>query len=164
MVNLRSQVNIHNGLDDTSAVQMAVDAVTGDSNFVDAPIETFDPAPTALDLPEEREQQKCSRCDRPAVHKCPECGSPLCEDCLGVAEDLIGQTLQLACRREAILLEKGVGSAYAAGIIDTLKWILGDTGQTFERLTVEQYTIVCVVTDDHIPEGITFVDSLFQLW
>jgi hypothetical protein len=84
-MNRCSQVNRRNRLDKVTAVQMAVDAVTGGSDIFDLPISEFDPAPTSLGLPEPKPRRKCSRCGRPAVDTCSQCGSPLCEDC--VAED-----------------------------------------------------------------------------
>jgi hypothetical protein len=67
-----------------SAVRMAVRAVEDNRRSIDLPVTGVDPAPGALDLPET--EQPCSRCGRPAVDRCPECGSPLCGDCAGYPE------------------------------------------------------------------------------
>ena len=69
-----------------SAVRMAIRAVEENRRSMDLPVTGVDPAPGALDLPEM--EQPCSRCGRPAVHRCIECGSPLCGDCLGLGEDV----------------------------------------------------------------------------
>jgi hypothetical protein len=74
-----SQANKRNRLDEVTGVQMAVAAVTGDSNLMDTPMTEIDPSPAALDLP--KVEQPCSRCDRPTEGRCPACGSPLCGDC-----------------------------------------------------------------------------------
>ena len=68
-----------------SAVRMAVRAVEENRRSTDLPVTGVDPAPGALDLPETG--QPCSRCGRPAAHRCIECGCPLCGDCLGLGED-----------------------------------------------------------------------------
>ena len=68
-------------------VQLAVAAVEHDGGVLDLPVEGFDPSPTALDLPEKEDGQPCSRCSRPAVDTCPECGSPLCGHCVVGDED-----------------------------------------------------------------------------
>lgn len=65
-----------------SAVRMAIAAIENERRPVDMPVAGVDPSPGALDLPEM--EQPCSR-RRPEVDRCPECGSPLCGDC--VAED-----------------------------------------------------------------------------
>lgn len=62
-----------------SAVRMAVAAIENDRRPVDILVTGVDPSPGALDLPDI--QQRCSR-RRPAVDRCPQCGSPLCEDCI----------------------------------------------------------------------------------
>ena len=67
-----------------SVVAMAVRAVEDDRSPLDMPVTGVDPSPGALDLPEM--EQPCSRCGRPAVDTCPECGSPLCEDCVGLPD------------------------------------------------------------------------------
>jgi hypothetical protein len=69
-----------------SAVELAVLAVAGDSDVMDMSMLDFDPSPTALDLPEQEGGQPCSRCGCPAEDRCPECGSPLCEDCVAADE------------------------------------------------------------------------------
>jgi len=63
----------------TSTVKMAIAAVEGNRSPVDIPVAGVDPSPGALDLPDM--EQPCSRRRRPAVDRCPECGSPLCGDC-----------------------------------------------------------------------------------
>lgn len=68
-----------------TAVDLAVLAVHGSPSVMDLPMADFDPSPGALDLPEREHRDTCSRCKRPAVDRCPECGSLLCEDC--VTED-----------------------------------------------------------------------------
>jgi len=70
-----------------SAVRMAVLAVQGSPGVMDMPMTGFDPSPGALDLPDKEHRQVCSRCGRPAVGRCPECGSPLCDDCVAGDED-----------------------------------------------------------------------------
>jgi hypothetical protein len=70
-----------------TAVDLAVLAVQGSPSVMDLPMTGFDPSPGALDLPERQHRETCSRCDRPAVDRCPECGSPLCEDCIAGCED-----------------------------------------------------------------------------
>jgi hypothetical protein len=67
-------------------VELAVLAVAGDSAVVDMSMVDFDPSPTALDLPGQEDGQPCSRCSSPAVHRCPECGLPLCDDCVAADE------------------------------------------------------------------------------
>ena len=62
-----------------SVVAMAVAALEDSRRPIDLSITGVDPSPGALDLPEM--EQQCSRCSRPAVDTCPECGSPLCDDC-----------------------------------------------------------------------------------
>src|ERR1039458_7098404 len=62
------------------AVRMAVRAVEDDRSPFDMPVTGVDPSPGALDLPEM--EQPCSRCFRPAEDTCPECGQPVCEDCV----------------------------------------------------------------------------------
>jgi hypothetical protein len=69
---------------ETAAVEMAVAAVENNRRVTDMPVAGVDPAPGALDLPEV--EQPCSRCGRPAVGRCPECGCPLCGDCLGTPD------------------------------------------------------------------------------
>jgi hypothetical protein len=64
-------------------LELAVAAVEHDGSVLDLPAEGFDPSPGALDLPEM--EQPCPRCARPAVDTCPECGSPVCGHCLGLA-------------------------------------------------------------------------------
>ena len=64
-----------------AAVDLAVLAVQGTPSVMDLPMTDFNPSPGALDLTEM--EQPCSRCGRPAVEQCPECGSPLCSDCVG---------------------------------------------------------------------------------
>lgn len=68
-------------------VELAILAVTGNSDVMDMPTSGFDPSPTALDLPKKEGGQTCSRCSRPAVKRCPECGSPLCEECVARVEE-----------------------------------------------------------------------------
>ncbi len=70
-----------------TAVDLAVLAVQGGPSVMDLPMTGFDPSPGALDLPEREDGEKCSRCDHPAVDTCPECGSPLCEDCVAGDEE-----------------------------------------------------------------------------
>jgi hypothetical protein len=70
-----------------SALDLAVSAVEGQPNVMDLPISGFDPSPGELDLLENEHGEMCSRCKRPAVDRCPECGSPLCEDCVAGNED-----------------------------------------------------------------------------
>ncbi len=62
-----------------SAVRMAIAAVENERRPVDIPVADVDPSPGALDLPE-MEQMYSHRRRRSAVDRCPECGSPLCED------------------------------------------------------------------------------------
>jgi len=64
-----------------SAVRMAVRAVEDSRRSIGLPVAGVDPSPGALDLPVEHTAVRCSRCRRPAVERCPECGSPLCEGC-----------------------------------------------------------------------------------
>jgi hypothetical protein len=78
----RSEVNNPKRQHKVASVEMAVAAVTGDSNVRDMPTAGFDPLPTALDLPHKEHRKMCSRCARPAVDRCPECGCPLCDDCV----------------------------------------------------------------------------------
>jgi hypothetical protein len=68
-------------------VDLAIAAVEGQPNAMDMPMAGFDPSPGALDLPDKEHRQVCSRCGRPAVDRCPECGCPLCEDCVAGDED-----------------------------------------------------------------------------
>lgn len=82
MVNCHAQINKRKRLNEGDAVQMAVDAATGDSDIWDTPMTEFDSSPTSLDLHEQRERQAYFRCGHPAVDRCPKCGSLLCEDCI----------------------------------------------------------------------------------
>jgi hypothetical protein len=66
-----------------SAVDLAIAALDGNPNPLDMDMSEVDPDPTSLDLPYEEHGETCSLCSRPAVDRCPECGSPLCEECLG---------------------------------------------------------------------------------
>jgi len=64
-------------------VELAVAAVVeGNPNPLDEDMSAVSPERTSLDLPEEGHQEACSRCGRPAVERCPECGSLLCGDCM----------------------------------------------------------------------------------
>jgi len=66
-----------------TAVKLAIAAVEGRPNPLDdADLTKVNPDPTSLDLPEEQCRTMCSRCGRPAVERCPECGSPLCDECV----------------------------------------------------------------------------------
>ena len=68
----------------TSAVKMAIAAVEDDPNPLDMDLRGLDPAPTSLDLPEQKAYGGAcpnSRCARPPVEACAECGQPLCKDC-----------------------------------------------------------------------------------
>jgi hypothetical protein len=69
-----------------SAVDLAVAAVEGNANPLDEDMSAVSPDRTSLDLPDEGHQETCSRCARPAMDRCPECGSPLCENCAAVNE------------------------------------------------------------------------------
>lgn len=70
-----------------TAVKLAIAAVEGRPNPLDdADLTKVNPDRTSLDLLEEEHHGACSRWGRPAVDRCPECGSPLCDDCLGVSE------------------------------------------------------------------------------
>jgi len=63
-------------------VELAVAAVVdGNLNPLDQDMSEVSLDRTSLDLPEEEHLGLCSRCDRPTVDRCPECGSPLCGDC-----------------------------------------------------------------------------------
>jgi hypothetical protein len=69
-------------------VELAVAAVVeGNQNPLDQDMSAVSFERTSLDLPEIEHQEPCSRCGRPAAHRCIECGSPLCGDCLGHGED-----------------------------------------------------------------------------
>jgi len=69
-------------------VELAVAAVVeGNQNPLDQDMSAVSLERTSLDLPEIEHQEPCSRCGRPAMHRCIECGSPLCGDCLGLGED-----------------------------------------------------------------------------
>jgi hypothetical protein len=70
-----------------SAVDLAIAAVEGQPNAMDMPMAGFDPSPASLDLPEKEHREMCSRCGRPAVERCPECGSMLCGECVAGDED-----------------------------------------------------------------------------
>jgi len=68
-------------------VELAVAAVVdGNLNPLDVDMSEVSLDRTSLDLPEEEHREMCSRCGRPAVDRCPECGSPLCGDCAGYPE------------------------------------------------------------------------------
>ena len=75
---------------DKSAVELAVAALDGNPNPVDMDMNGIDPAPTSLDLPQEGDGyftgEMCSnpRCTRRTVDACSGCGSPLCEECVGL--------------------------------------------------------------------------------
>jgi hypothetical protein len=64
-----------------SVVELAIAALDPAKNPLDEDMSAVDPAPTSLDLPEKAHRKLCSRCMRPAVGRCRECGSPLCGDC-----------------------------------------------------------------------------------
>lgn len=68
-----------------SIVELVVAALDGTPNPLDMDISGIDPDRTSLDLPEEKSQATCSnpRCLHAAVDRCPECGCPICADCLG---------------------------------------------------------------------------------
>jgi hypothetical protein len=66
-----------------SDVDLAIAALDGNPNPLDVDMSAVDPDPTSLDLPYEEHGETCSLCSRPAVDQCPECGSPLCGNCLG---------------------------------------------------------------------------------
>ena len=68
-----------------SALVLAIAAVEGQPNAMDMDMAGIDPSPGALDLPEQEQLGVCSRCGRRAVGRCPECGSPVCCRCLGLA-------------------------------------------------------------------------------
>lgn len=61
-----------------SVMDMAVAVLDGNPHPLDMEMEGIDPSPTSLDMPEEKYQEMCSRCSRPAVDACAACGSPLC--------------------------------------------------------------------------------------
>jgi hypothetical protein len=65
-----------------SGVALAIAALDGNPNPLDMDMSSVDTHPTGLDLPEEPYHEMCSRCSRPAVGACMECGSRLCEDCI----------------------------------------------------------------------------------
>jgi hypothetical protein len=66
-----------------TAVNLAIAAVEGrPSPLDDADLAKVNPNRTSLDLPDEGHRETCSRCGRPAVDRCPQCGCPLCEDCV----------------------------------------------------------------------------------
>ena len=65
-----------------TALNLAIAAVEGrPSPLDDADLAEVNPDRTSLDLPEEEHLALCSRCGRPAVDRCPECGSPVCNEC-----------------------------------------------------------------------------------
>jgi hypothetical protein len=62
-----------------TAVEMAIAAVEGNPNPLDMDLESTDPAPTSLDLPE-KEYQQVSTIPRgrpSALGRCRACGAPL---------------------------------------------------------------------------------------
>jgi hypothetical protein len=69
-----------------SVVDLAIAAIEGNPNPLDMDLTGIDPAPTSLDLPEQkpygRDEQRNPRCASPAVDACAWCGQPICEDCL----------------------------------------------------------------------------------
>jgi hypothetical protein len=70
-----------------SAVDLAIAAIEESPSVMDMPMTGFDPSPGALDLPDEEQRQAYSRRGEPAVDSCPECGCPLCEECVDEDED-----------------------------------------------------------------------------
>lgn len=69
-------------------MELAVAAVVdGNLNPLDVDMSGVSPDRTSLDLPEEEHQERCSRCGRPAVERCLECGSTLCGECVAEDED-----------------------------------------------------------------------------
>jgi len=60
-----------------SVERMAVAAIEGSRRPVDLLVGRVNPSPGALDLPEQEHQETCSRCGRPALDTCPECGNPI---------------------------------------------------------------------------------------
>jgi hypothetical protein len=71
-----------------SAVDLAVAAVVeGNPNPLDEDMSAVNPDRTSLDLPGKGHQEMCSRRSRPAVQRCPECGCPLCKDCVAGDEE-----------------------------------------------------------------------------
>jgi hypothetical protein len=70
-----------------SAVEMALAAIEGrPSPLDDADMETVNPDPSSLDLPEEYEEMCSPRRTHPAADACIICGQPLCDDCVGLAD------------------------------------------------------------------------------
>ena len=67
----------------TSAVDMAVRAIEESRRSLDINVGDVDSAPTILDLPHGERHELCSRCGHPNEKRCPECGSPLCDECVG---------------------------------------------------------------------------------
>jgi hypothetical protein len=73
-----------------SAVDLAIAAIEGRPNPLDMDMTGIDPDPTSLDLPQEGDGyftgEMCSnpRCTRRTVDACSGCGSPLCEECVGL--------------------------------------------------------------------------------
>ena len=77
----RSKVNNLRGLRKVTAAEMVTSFLNGTKNPLDEDMSAVNPDRTSLDLPEEEHQEMCSRCMRPAVERCPTCGSALCGDC-----------------------------------------------------------------------------------
>ena len=78
----RSKVNNPEGLDKVSVVELAVAALDGNANPLDADMGGIDTDPTSLDLDDVEEGGTCSdpQCTRSDVDECIVCGQPLCED------------------------------------------------------------------------------------
>jgi hypothetical protein len=60
---------------------MAIGAVEESGCPLDLDAGDADTSPTSLGLPQKERRESCSRRRRP-VDTCPECGSPLCGDCI----------------------------------------------------------------------------------
>lgn len=71
-----SEVNSPRRRDDITAVEMAVNAVTGDSDVMEMPMKGFDPDPTALDLDDADKSEVCPNPphSQPAEDGCVICG------------------------------------------------------------------------------------------
>jgi hypothetical protein len=69
-----------------SAVELAIAALDGNANPLDMDFSGVDLDRTSLDLPEAEHQEMCSLCGGLALHRCTQCGSPLCDDCVGLPD------------------------------------------------------------------------------
>src|ERR1035441_6926318 len=70
----------------TNAVDLAVAALDGNPNPLDADMTAVDLHPGSLDLPQETYRAVSSkpRCCCRVVNVCVECGSSLCDECVGL--------------------------------------------------------------------------------